>query len=374
MRKIITISREFGAGGSAIGTEVAKRLGYEFYDKAIILRAAKESNIDVESILRWDEKVPANFGFAQSLFDFYNRPLNEKLFEVQKDVIRKIGEKGNCVIVGRNANTILKEFDNSLHVFVHAAPYWRIEHMKEISELDLPGYAIGGLAVGEPAEVMYHIIDQVEEHMPQNKPRYLMGVGTPVNILEAVYRGVDMFDCVMPSRNARHAHLFTWEGVRNIFNAKYALDTSPIDEKCDCPVCRNFDRAYLRHLFKSGEMLGMRLAVLHNLYFYNTMMEEIREAIMEVVLSICNAIRQVLNRTDPDLVADIKEEGLYLTGGGSLLNGFDKFISEYTGLNVIKLDDPVHSIVRGAAAALRKPELMKNVNYQLRSINELKIE
>ncbi|MBO5209662.1 MAG: cytidylate kinase-like family protein [Lachnospiraceae bacterium] len=131
MRKIITISREFGAGGSAIGTEVAKRLGYEFYDKAIILKAAKESNIDVESILKWDEKVPANFGFAQSLFDFYNRPLNEKLFEVQKEVIRKIGEKGNCVIVGRNANTILKEFDNSLHVFVHAAPYWRIEHMKE---------------------------------------------------------------------------------------------------------------------------------------------------------------------------------------------------------------------------------------------------
>lgn len=157
----------------------------------------------------------------------------------------------------------------------------RVEHMKEISELDLPGYAIGGLAVGEPAEVMYHIIDKVEEHMPQDKPRYLMGVGTPVNILEAVYRGVDMFDCVMPSRNARHAHLFTWEGVRNIFNAKYALDTAPIDEKCDCPVCRNFDRAYLRHLFKSGEMLGMRLAVLHNLYFYNNLMEEIRKALDE---------------------------------------------------------------------------------------------
>ncbi|MEE1075997.1 MAG: tRNA guanosine(34) transglycosylase Tgt [Acutalibacteraceae bacterium] len=157
----------------------------------------------------------------------------------------------------------------------------RVEHMKEISELDLPGYAIGGLAVGEPAEVMYHIIDKVEEHMPQNKPRYLMGVGTPVNILEAVYRGVDMFDCVMPSRNARHAHLFTWEGIRNIFNAKYALDTAPIDEKCDCPVCRNFDRAYLRHLFKSGEMLGMRLAVMHNLYFYNNLMEEIRKALDE---------------------------------------------------------------------------------------------
>lgn len=131
MKKIITISREFGAGGSAIGTQVAKRLGYEFYDKAIILRAAKESNIDMESILKWDEKVPVNFGFAQSLFDFYNKPLNEKLFEVQREVIRKIGEKGNCVILGRNANTILKEFDNCLHVFIHAAPYWRLEHMKE---------------------------------------------------------------------------------------------------------------------------------------------------------------------------------------------------------------------------------------------------
>ena len=131
MRKIITISREFGAGGSAIGTEVAKRLGYEFYDKAIILKAAQESNMDVESILKWDEKVPINFGFAQSLFDFYNKPLNEKLFEVQKETIRKIGEKGNCVIVGRNANTILKEFDHCLHVFVHADPYWRMEHMKE---------------------------------------------------------------------------------------------------------------------------------------------------------------------------------------------------------------------------------------------------
>lgn len=152
----------------------------------------------------------------------------------------------------------------------------RIEHMKEISQLDLPGYAIGGLAVGEPAEVMYHIIEQVQEHMPTNKPRYLMGVGTPSNILEAVYRGIDMFDCVMPSRNARHAHLFTWQGIRNIFNAKYSLDTSPIDEKCDCPVCRHYDRAYLRHLFKSGEMLGMRLAVMHNIYFYNNLMERIR--------------------------------------------------------------------------------------------------
>lgn len=153
----------------------------------------------------------------------------------------------------------------------------RVEHMKEIRELDLDGYAIGGLAVGEPAEVMYHIIEQVQEYMPQDKPRYLMGVGTPENILEAVYRGVDMFDCVMPSRNARHAHLFTWQGIRNIFNAKYTLDTSPIDEECDCPVCQHFDRAYLRHLFKSGEMLGMRLAVMHNIYFYNNLMEKIRK-------------------------------------------------------------------------------------------------
>ncbi len=131
MKRIITISREFGAGGGEIGREVASRLHYEYYDKAIILRAAKESNIDMESILKWDEKVPVNFGFAQSLFDFYNKPLNEKLFEVQQQVIRKIGEKGSCVIVGRNANTILKEFDNCLHVFVHADPYWRLERMKE---------------------------------------------------------------------------------------------------------------------------------------------------------------------------------------------------------------------------------------------------
>jgi len=155
----------------------------------------------------------------------------------------------------------------------------RIEHMKTIRELDLSGYAIGGLAVGEPAEVMYSIIEKVEEYMPKDKPRYLMGVGTPTNILEAVYRGVDMFDCVMPSRNARHAHVFTSQGIRNMMNAKYTLDTSPVDENCDCPVCQHFDRAYLHHLFKSGEMLGMRLAVMHNIYFYNTLMENIRNAL-----------------------------------------------------------------------------------------------
>ena len=153
----------------------------------------------------------------------------------------------------------------------------RINHIKEIAELNLDGYAIGGLAVGEPAEVMYEIIESVEPYAPKDKIRYLMGVGTPVNILEAVARGVDLFDCVMPSRNARHGQLFTWEGVRNINNAKYELDNNPIDAKCDCPVCQNFSRAYIRHLLKSGEMLGMRLAVLHNLYFYNNLMEVIRE-------------------------------------------------------------------------------------------------
>ena len=152
----------------------------------------------------------------------------------------------------------------------------RINHMKEIAEMDLDGYAIGGLAVGEPTEVMYEIIENVEPFAPKDKIRYLMGVGTPVNILEAVYRGIDLFDCVMPSRNARHGQLFTWDGVRNLNNAKYELDPSPIDPHCDCPICQNYSRAYIRHLLKSGEMLGMRLAVLHNLYFYNNLMEVIR--------------------------------------------------------------------------------------------------
>ena len=153
----------------------------------------------------------------------------------------------------------------------------RIDHMKEIAELDLDGYAIGGLAVGEPAETMYEIIEAVEPFAPKDKPRYLMGVGTPVNILEAVHRGVDLFDCVMPSRNARHGHLFTWNGIINIMNAKYETDESPIDPECDCPVCQHHTRAYLRHLFKAKEMLGMRLAVMHNLYFYNTLMQKIRD-------------------------------------------------------------------------------------------------
>ena len=155
----------------------------------------------------------------------------------------------------------------------------RVEHMQAIRKLDLDGYAIGGLAVGEPTEDMYRIIEAVEPYMPADKPRYLMGVGTPENILEAVHRGVDLFDCVMPARNARHGHVFTWSGHRNLFNQKYERDLAPLDEECDCPTCRRYSRAYIRHLFKAGEMLAMRLCVMHNLYFYNTLMERIRFSI-----------------------------------------------------------------------------------------------
>ena len=155
----------------------------------------------------------------------------------------------------------------------------RVEHMQKIAELDLDGYAIGGLAVGEPKEDMYRIISAVEPYMPTEKPRYLMGVGTPGNIIEAVSRGVDLFDCVMPSRNARHGHLFTWDGIINLNNAKFENDSEPIEVGCQCPTCQRHSKAYIRHLFKSKEVLGLRLAVTHNLYFYNTLMEKIREAL-----------------------------------------------------------------------------------------------
>ena len=157
----------------------------------------------------------------------------------------------------------------------------RIAHAKAISEMNLDGYAIGGLAVGESHEEMYHILDVTVEHLPKDKPTYLMGVGTPINILEAVDRGVDFFDCVYPSRNGRHGHVYTNYGKLNLFNKKYELDKRPVEEGCDCPACRSYSRGYIRHLLKANEMLGMRLCVLHNLYFYNTMMSEIRTAIRE---------------------------------------------------------------------------------------------
>ena len=155
----------------------------------------------------------------------------------------------------------------------------RVKHMQQIAELDLPGYAIGGLAVGETHQEMYDTISAVEEYMPKDKPRYLMGVGTPSNIIESVARGVDFFDCVMPARNGRHGHLFTWGGIINIKNEKYQADELPIDPECSCPVCRRYSRAYIRHLFKAEEMLAMRLAVVHNLYFYNSLTQRIRDSL-----------------------------------------------------------------------------------------------
>ena len=157
----------------------------------------------------------------------------------------------------------------------------RIDHAKRISEMEMDGYAVGGLAVGETHEQMYHILDEVVPYLPQDKPTYLMGVGTPANILEGVERGIDFFDCVYPSRNGRHGHVYTNQGKLNLFNAKFELDARPIEEGCGCPACQHYSRAYIRHLLKAKEMLGMRLCVLHNLYFYNTMMTEIRDAMDE---------------------------------------------------------------------------------------------
>ncbi|MBP5471739.1 MAG: tRNA guanosine(34) transglycosylase Tgt, partial [Lachnospiraceae bacterium] len=175
----------------------------------------------------------------------------------------------------------------------------RIENAKRISELDLPGYAIGGLAVGESHEEMYDVLDNTAPILPEDKPRYLMGVGTPANILEAVDRGIDMFDCVYPSRNGRHGHLYTHHGKININNAKYAEDDRPIEEGCGCPACRRYSRAYIRHLHKAGEMLGLRLCVLHNLYFYNHLMEEIRDAIDEGrYKEFKNSLTEDLNGSD----------------------------------------------------------------------------
>jgi len=169
--------------------------------------------------------------------------------------------------------------------------------MKEIAAMGLDGYAIGGLAVGEPTEEMYRIIEAVEPFMPTDKPRYLMGVGTPTNLLEGVHRGIDLFDCVMPARNARHGHVFTWQGRRNLLNEKYERDLLPLDEECDCPTCRRHSRAYIRHLFKAGEMLAMRLCVTHNLYFYNTLMQKIRDTLDAGTFeNFYDEYRQVLER------------------------------------------------------------------------------
>lgn len=224
-----------------------------------------QSNLGSTIAMAFDECVenPAKFEYSQASCERTTRWLIRCKEEMERlnslhDTINK-----NQLLFGINQGCT---FDRL-----------RVEHMCRIAELNLDGYAIGGLAVGEPKEDMYRIISAVEPHMPKNKIRYLMGVGTPGNIIEGVYRGVDLFDCVMPSRNARHGHINTWSGIINMNNAKYALDEQPLDPECDCPTCQRHSRAYIHHLFKAKEMLAMRLCVMHNLHFYNTLMQRIRD-------------------------------------------------------------------------------------------------
>lgn len=228
-----------------------------------------QSNLASTIAMAFDECAPskAERSYVQASVERTTRWLarcREKMnwLNAQEDTINK-----NQLLFGINQGAVYADI--------------RIEHAKRISEFDLPGYAVGGLAVGESHEEMYYILDEVVPYLPKNKPTYLMGVGTPANILEGVERGIDFFDCVYPTRNGRHGHLYTNHGKINLFNAKYELDDRPIEEGCGCPTCRRYSRAYIRHLLKAKEMLGMRLCVLHNLYFYNTMMEEIRNALDE---------------------------------------------------------------------------------------------
>lgn len=226
-----------------------------------------QSNLGSDIAMAFDEcvEIPSPYEYVDKSCDRTTRWL-ERCEKALRDYnSRPDAVNPGQVLFGINQGAVYKDL--------------RIRHMKQIAQLDLAGYAIGGLAVGETHQEMYDTIEAVEEYMPRSKPRYLMGVGTPSNIIEGVYRGVDFFDCVMPARNGRHGHLFTWQGVININNSKYAEDNSPIDEECSCPACRNFSRAYIRHLFRAGEILGLRLAVMHNLYFYNTLMERIRQAL-----------------------------------------------------------------------------------------------
>lgn len=226
-----------------------------------------QSNLGSDIAMAFDEciKIPSPYEYVKASCDRTYRWLvrcKESLarFRSEPDAVNP-----GQVLFGINQGTVFHDL--------------RIEHMKKIAELDLPGYAIGGLAVGETHQEMYDTIEAVEEHMPKDKPRYLMGVGTPGNIIESVYRGIDFFDCVMPSRNGRHGHLYTWSGIINLNNKKYERDAGPIDPLCGCPVCRRYSRAYLRHLLKAQEPLALRLLVIHNLYFYNELMLRIREAL-----------------------------------------------------------------------------------------------
>ena len=228
-----------------------------------------QSNLGSDIAMAFDEciKIPSPYEYVRQSCDRTARWL-----ERCKKALTEYNSESNAVnpgqvLFGINQGAVFHDL--------------RIEHMKKIAELNLPGYAIGGLAVGETAQEMYDTIEAVEEYMPKDRPRYLMGVGTPGNIIESVWRGVDFFDCVMPARNGRHGHLFTWDGIINIKNAKYERDEGPISRDCDCPVCRRYSRAYVRHLFKAEEMLAMRFAVTHNLWFYNDLMCRICKALEE---------------------------------------------------------------------------------------------
>lgn len=226
-----------------------------------------QSNLGSTIAMAFDECVenPAEYSYAKKSCERTTRWLERSQKEIWRLNQQADTVNPNQMLFGINQGCTFDDL--------------RIEHMKEIAKMGLDGYAVGGLAVGEPTEVMYHVLDEVVPFMPKDKPRYLMGVGTPVNILEGVYRGIDMFDCVLPARNARHGHIFTWSGRRNMLNEKYEKDPLPLDEECDCPVCRTHSRAYIRHLFKAKEMLAMRLCVTHNLYFYNQLMIRIRESL-----------------------------------------------------------------------------------------------
>ena len=226
-----------------------------------------QSNLGSDIAMAFDECVenPARYEYAKASVERTTRWLERCIQEHQRLNALPDTVNPHQQLFGINQGCTYKDL--------------RIHHMQQIARLDCDGYAIGGLAVGEPTEVMYEILDAVEPYAPWEKPRYLMGVGTPSNIIEGVARGVDFFDCVMPARNARHGKLYTWKGAINLKNEKYRLDESPIDPECDCPVCRVFSRAYLRHLMKAEEVLALRLCVIHNLYFYNKLMQRIRNAL-----------------------------------------------------------------------------------------------
>ena len=291
------------------GDQVVKKLGglhkFMSWDKPILtdsggfqvfslssLRKIKEegvyfnSHIDGRKIFMGPEEsmqIQSNLASTIAMaFDECAPALAERDY-VEKSVARTTRWLARCKAEMQRLNSLPDTINQNQLLFgINQGAIYediRIEHAKEISQMDLDGYAIGGLAVGESHEDMYRIIEAVTPYLPEDKPTYLMGVGTPANILEAVDRGVDFFDCVYPSRNGRHGHLYTNLGKINLFNAKYELDDRPIEEGCQCPACRRYSRAYIRHLLKAKEMLGMRLCVLHNLYFYNTMMTEIRDAI-----------------------------------------------------------------------------------------------